>query len=90
MEGGIFVHRTGFIGGHKTKEGAIELARWPFKHDGMCCLEMQKAESSINTTMNFHFVAATMQHVKPEEGTCSLFSVIHIFLMICTTSSSCS
>lgn len=27
VEGGIFVHRTGFIGGHKTKEGAIELAR---------------------------------------------------------------
>lgn len=27
VEGGIFVHRTGFIGGHKTKKGAIELAR---------------------------------------------------------------
>lgn len=27
VEGCIFIHATGFIGGHKTKEGALHLAR---------------------------------------------------------------
>lgn len=27
IEGGIFVHASGFIGGNKTKEGAMEMAR---------------------------------------------------------------
>jgi len=27
IEGGIFVHATGFIGGNKTKEGALQMAQ---------------------------------------------------------------
>jgi uncharacterized UPF0160 family protein len=27
IEGGIFVHISGFIGGNKTKEGALAMAR---------------------------------------------------------------
>ena len=26
MPGAIFIHASGFIGGHKTKEGALEMA----------------------------------------------------------------
>ena len=26
VPGGIFVHRTGFIGGHETRDGAIRMA----------------------------------------------------------------
>ena len=27
VKGGVFVHATGFIGGHKTLEGAIQMAK---------------------------------------------------------------
>jgi uncharacterized UPF0160 family protein len=27
MEGCVFVHNSGFIGGNKTQEGALEMAR---------------------------------------------------------------
>lgn len=27
VPGGVFIHASGFIGGHKTREGALELAK---------------------------------------------------------------
>jgi len=27
VQGGVFVHANGFIGGHKSRQGAIEMAR---------------------------------------------------------------